>query len=111
MSEDDRPPGTPAKPDPTVSQARRVALAFQSVFGQQVRRSSDQRIVVEHLRGMCGRDTPIFVADKIGNYDPLRAAHKDGAQTQYLIIKRQLAIARRLADNDKPRVRVKRSGK
>jgi len=50
-------------------------------------------MVIEHLRRCCGRDMPVFVADKEGRFDPLRAAHIDGAQTQYLIIKRQLAIA------------------
>lgn len=93
------------------SQARRTALAFQSVFGQPIRRSADQRIVIEFLREACGRDRPIFQQDKVGNFDPLRAAHIDGAQTQYLIIKRQLTRARRLLEADKPKVKVKKGSK
>lgn len=73
--------------------AKRLADAFQGVFAQPARRSSDQKIVMEHLREMCGRDRPVFQQDKEGRFDPLRAAQVDGAQTQYLIIKRQLAIA------------------
>jgi len=92
-------PDLPVLTLPTVSQARRLALAFESVFGQASgRRSSDQRMVIDHLRKQCGRDAPIFQVDKAGNFDPIRAAHIDGAQTQYLIIKRQLAAATKLQD-------------
>lgn len=87
--------------------ARRRAKAFEAVFGQPTRRNADQRIVVDHLRVMCGRDSPVFQLDAAGNFDPLRAAQKDGAQTQYLIIKRQLAIAKKTTD-EKPKVRVRR---
>lgn len=88
--------------------ALRRAHAFQAVFGQPDNRSADQRIVMEHLRAMCGRDVAVFQADRNGNFDPLRAAHIDGAQTQYLIIKRQLAVARRAAEKDKPKPKTKR---
>ncbi len=92
-----------------VTRARRVALAFQSVFGAaSARRSADQRLVLEHLRRCCGRDLPIFVADKEGRFDPLRAAHIDGAQTQYLIIKRQLEIAARLERPEPKKPTVKK---
>jgi hypothetical protein len=89
-------------PVPTVEQvshARRLALAFQSVFGQQARRSSDQRLVLEHIRKCSGHDGPIFQTDKEGRFDPIRAAHLDGARTQFLIIERQLEIARRPTDS------------
>jgi hypothetical protein len=92
----------------SASQVRRLALAFQNVFGQHIRRSADQRLVLDHLREKCGRDMPVFRADKIGNFDPLRAAHIDGAQTQYLIIKRQLANARKLTDAAKVKPKAKR---
>jgi hypothetical protein len=72
------------------------------------KRSADQSLVLEHLRLMCGRDKPIFREDKEGRFDPLRAAHVDGAQTQFLIIKRQLEIARKLVEADKPKAKVKR---
>lgn len=100
-------------PNPTqqkaaeLTQARRRAKAFEAVFGQSTRRNADQRLVIDHLRMMCGRDSAVFQADSVGNFDPLRAAQKDGAQTQYLIIKRQLAIARKTTD-EKPKVKVKR---
>lgn len=76
-----------------IGKTKRLAEAFQSVFGQPAKRSSDQRLVMEHLREMCGRDKPVFQPDKNGTFDPLAAAHRDGASTQYLIIKRQLVIA------------------
>lgn len=103
-------PTEPAEPQeaPKPSEARRLALAFQSVFGQANRRSSDQRIVIEHLRERCGRDRPVFLPDKAGAFDPVRAAHIDGAQTQFLIIKRQLGIARKHDEGAKPRVKVKK---
>lgn len=100
-------------PNPTqqkaaeLTKARRLAKAFEGVFGQPTRRSTDQRLVLDHLRMMCGRDSAVFQPDVNGNFDPLRAAQKDGAQTQYLIIKRQLAIARKTSD-EKPKVKVKR---
>lgn len=87
--------------------ARRRAKAFEAVFGQPARRNADQRLVVDHLRAMCGRDSAVFQPDAAGNFDPLRAAQKDGAQTQFLIIKRQLSIARKTTD-EKPKVKVKR---
>jgi hypothetical protein len=101
---------TPEAPTLAPSKTRQIALAFQSVFGQPSRRSNDQRIVLEHLRKCCGRDAPIFQPDKNGNFDPLRAAQIDGAQTQYLIVKRQLAIARKLSEVEKgkPKVKTKR---
>lgn len=107
MSDDTLPPPPPAKPA-EISKARRLALAFEEVFGQAPRRSSSQRLVTDHLRYMCGRDTPVFVPDKAGSFDPLRAAHKDGAQTQYLIIKRQLAVARKTREEAKPKKRAVR---
>lgn len=84
-----------------LGKAKRLADAFQGVFSQPDRRSSDQKIVMEHLREMCGRDRPIFQPDKNGTFDPLAAAHRDGAATQYLVIKRQLAIALKNAEPKK----------
>lgn len=100
------PPPLPSAPgeqtEAAKSRASRTALAFEGVFGREKGpRSSDQRLVLDHLRLMCGRDGPVFDADKVGNFDPLRAAHRDGAQTQYLIIKRQLRIAAKLGTEKK----------
>lgn len=103
-------PPQSAQPEQSApSQARRLAKAFEGVFGQPSgKRSADQRLVIEHLRLMCGRDKPIFQAVNNGNFDPLRAAHIDGAQTQYLIISRQLRVAKRMSEVEKPKARVKR---
>ncbi len=100
------PPRTEAE-SAAPNRARRVALAFLNVFGAPQRRTGDQRLVVEHLRAMCGRDVAIFQQDKIGNFDPLRAAHTDGAQTQFLIIKRQVAVALKIGE-EKKKVTAKR---
>lgn len=90
-----------------VGRVKRLAAAFLSVFGPAGRRSADQRLVLDHLRKMCGRDAPIFQVDKEGRFDPIRAAHLDGAQTQFLIIKRQLEIAAR-ATEEKKKPKAKR---
>lgn len=109
MSEAPPLPGAQPAEEPIAPKAKRLAMAFLSVFGPaNGKRSADQRLVLEHFRLMCGRDKPVFQVDKNGNFDPLRAAHIDGAQTQYLIIKRQLAVAQKLTAADKPKVKVKR---
>lgn len=101
---DDLPPPIPT---PKPGSAKRLALAFQSVFGHPGRRSSDQRLVMAHIRKCSGQDSPIFLPDKEGRFDPLRAAHLDGARTQFLIIERQLAIAKK-ADDEKPKIEAKK---
>ena len=86
--------------------ARRLAKAFENVLGQPEHRSTDQQLVMEHLRRQCGRDFPIFQQDKNGNFDALRAAQIDGAQTQFLTIKRQLALAKTYGSEvKKPKVK------
>lgn len=91
-----------------INASKRTAKAFLNVFGPPSRRSSDQRIVIAHLRQMCGRDTAVFEQDREGRFDPLRAAHKDGAQTQFLIIKRQVERALKFEADERPKVRAKR---
>jgi hypothetical protein len=101
------PPPTPVE---TVSAAKRLHTAFQSVFGQPSLRSSNQRLVLEHLRKVTCMDMPIFTntgPDRSGSFDPLAAAHRDGARTMYLIIERQLELAR-LSAEDKPKPKAKR---
>ena len=90
-----------------VNRSKRLAAAFGSVFGQPGLRSSNQTIVRDHLRKCCGRDGPVFTPDAQGRFDPLRAAQIDGAQTQYLIIKRQLQIASR-QELEKPKPKTKK---
>lgn len=74
-----------------VSRAKRLAAAFNSVFGQARGRSTDQRLVLDHLRGMACVDTAMFTGDKNGTFDALAASHRDGARVQFLIIERWLA--------------------
>lgn len=92
---------TPPSPQESASHARRLAKAFEDVFGTDERRTSSQRIVLEHIRKCGNYASPIFTPDKIGAFDPLRAAHIDGARTIALIIDRQLSIAS--AVNEQPK--------
>lgn len=89
--------------------SRRLALAFQAVFGQEGRnaRSSDQRLVVKHIRKCACMDSPVF-ATIDGRCDPYAAAQRDGARTVGLIIERQLEIARAEPDENKPKIKVRR---
>lgn len=103
-------PGAPADPGPTTTHARRLALAFQNVLGQPGRtsRSSDQRLVIKHLRKCGCADSPVFQPDKNGVYDPIAAAMRDGARTISLIIDRQLELAKAAVDEDRPKIKVVR---
>ncbi len=89
----DQPTGLANPTTAEVTQARRLALAFQSVFGTDFRRSSDQRLVMAHLAKVGCKDALIFVPDSQGRYDPYAASQRDGARSIILIIERQLAIA------------------
>ena len=86
-----------------VTQSRKLALAFQNVFGTSKLRGPDQKTVMDHLRKVCMYDKPIFIADSSGAFNSLNAAHIDGARTVYLIIERQLEIARRDQVKPKPK--------
>lgn len=94
---------------PETTAGRPLALAFQAVFGQDGRnaRSSDQRLVLKHLRKCACMDAPVFITVN-GMADPLAAAQRDGARTVGLIIERQLELARAEPDENKPKLRVKR---
>jgi hypothetical protein len=86
------------------SKTARLALAYQEVFGQSGNRTSSQRLVLESVRDRACQDLPIFDADKNGAFDPLRAAHRDGARTVYLFIERMLERARNMIKKqDKPK--------
>lgn len=87
---------------PSPSQARRLALAFQKVFGSDARagRSSDQRLVMAHMRKVCCMDAPVFQQGTNGAYDPVAAAQRDGARTWGLIVDRQLTLAKKNQEED-----------
>ena len=106
------PPVPAAAEVPKLSQARRLALAFQAVFGQAGRnaRGPDQRVVIAHLKKVCAVDRPVFQKispDSPIPYDPIAAAMRDGARAVYLIIERQLEIARKEVDQDMPKTKPK----
>lgn len=94
---------------PVTSTSRRLALAFQGVFGQEGRnaRTSDQRLVLKHMRKVCCADMPVFQTFN-GICDPYAAAQRDGARTWPLIVDRQLKLARDEADEQKPKIKVRR---
>lgn len=109
MSESIPPPAAAEAPKP--SQARKLALAFQAVFGQPGRnaRGPDQRAVMKHLRKVCAVDENMFQFVPGQPADPIAAAHRDGARAAFMIIERQLALARKEDDEiEKPKPKVKR---
>lgn len=75
--------------------AKRLRAAFVRVFGLPGRntRSTEQRLVVKHLRKCGFADSPVFQTID-GRCDPLAAAQRDGARTIILIIDRQLELAK-----------------
>ena len=94
-----------------VSPARKLALAFQSVFGQPGRnaRSADQTLVLNHLREVCCVNGLIFKADAQGRFDTHAAAQRDGARSMFLIIERNLDFARKVSEaQEKPKPKTKR---
>lgn len=97
----DQPPPLPTPDQAAIakpSEARRLALAFQSVFGQAVRtgRTADQRLVLRHLRKVCCADALVFQTHpQTGAMDPIAAAQRDGARSVILIVERWLARARK----------------
>ena len=102
-------PPLPGTEVPKPSEARRLHLAFQSVFGQpgKASRTSDQRLVLKHLQKVGCLGAPIFVANPAGQMDPVAAAHRDGARTVILIIERQLELARQSPEGDEPKKKPK----
>lgn len=93
---------------PVTTAGRRLSLAFQAVFGQEGRngRSTDQRLVIKHLRKCSCADSPVFQTIN-GVCDPYAAAQRDGARTITLIIDRQLELARAAPDKDNPKTKLK----
>lgn len=92
-----------------LSKKRKVAMAFDRVFGQPSRRGADQRLVIEVLREACGYGKAIFRFNHDGMTDTHAAAHRDGAQTQFLIIERNLQTAREIQAEEKAKPKVKRA--
>ena len=110
MSEEHPPlPGSVPLEVPKPSEARRLHLAFQSVFGQpgKASRTSDQRLVLKHLHKVGCLNAPIFTAVPGQSMDVVAAAHRDGARTVILIIERQLELARQDPEGDEPRKKPK----
>lgn len=102
-------PGAIAPEAPKTNEARRLHLAFQSVFGQPGKsgRTSDQRLVLKHLQKVGYLNAPIFSTAPGQSMDVIAAAHRDGARTVILIIERQLELARQNPEGDEPKKRPK----
>ena len=85
------------------SGAKRLALAYQAVFGQPSRRSTDQQLVMADLRERSAVDSFMFE----GDFNPYRAAQRDGARVQFLVIERMLSKASAHA-NEQPKIESKK---
>lgn len=79
--------------DNRVNDIRRQASAFQAVFGQELRRTSDQRIVVAALSELCGHSKARTILDLQGRIDPSSAVFNEAARGVFLFIDTQLKIA------------------
>jgi len=91
----------------SIGKTKRLNKAFLSVFGDPNRRSSDQELVLEHLRECSGKDNLMFGGSRNIEFNPYIAAHLDGARSQFLIIERRIANAMKEPDN-KPKRSVKK---
>jgi hypothetical protein len=91
-----------AQREADAAQVRRIALAFQAVFGQERGRSSDQRIVLACLAAQCGQDKAHSVLDKEGRVDPASAVFFEGSRRVYLFIEGQLKAAQLEPANPDP---------
>lgn len=103
-------PPLPGTEVPTPNQARRLHLAFQSVYGQPGKssRTSDQRLVLKHMNKVCCVGVPKFQRDPTtGLMDPYAAAQRDGASTYPLVVARQLELARTDPEGDEPKKKPK----
>lgn len=85
-----------------------MALAFQAVFGQEGKgaRTSDQRLVMEHLCKACGFRQPRF--QRSDGYNAYAAAQRDGASAVIIAIEQQLERARATVEADKPKPKSRR---
>jgi hypothetical protein len=86
--------------------ARRLDQAFYAIFGHPSRRTTDQKLVLECLSDYASDQSPIFVADKEGRFDPLRAAHVDGGRAIFLLINRKVKRAvKAQSPQSKPKIK------
>jgi len=83
-------PAVPILPHKT---KKDTARAFERVFGQPGRRSPDQELVAEALQFQCCIDENLFTPDAHGQYDVLRAAHRDGAASVWRAVCEYLRLA------------------
>lgn len=90
------------KPNEALVKAKRLAVAFQTVFGQPGKRGEDQKLVWDALEVRACFRKPIFSFNTEGMTDPLTSAHRDGARTLFLSIERELEHARKTDKKPKP---------
>jgi hypothetical protein len=63
-----------------------VAEIPRGILSYAVLTSESGKEVVEHLKKSFGFDSPAFIANREGNYDPLKAAIRDGQRQVILHI-------------------------
>jgi len=84
---------------------RRVAAAFQAVFGKDRARNDNQLIVWNCLRNASGQETPKNILDKNGRIDSESVVFNEGSRQFYLYIEGQVKLASENADQPKTKVR------
>lgn len=86
----------------------RLARAFLSLFGSPKKRTSDQRLVVEHLEKCAGEGQNSYQFNGVDGVAIIAAGiHRDGAKALLLVISRQISHAE-TAEIEKPKPTVKR---
>lgn len=93
------------KEQETIKKEARLNLAFLSVFGDEKNRSTDQKMVYNHLKECAGHERIKFGGSRNMEFNPLIAAQLDGAESQFLIIKRRVSNALKQSDS-KPKRKI-----
>jgi hypothetical protein len=93
-----------------ITENDKLALAYREVFGPEHQRTETQQLVWEDLQHRASHNQSIFRPDKLGQFNPLNAAHIDGARTLFLGISRMIRKADRKprmirkADRKQPKI-------
>ncbi len=106
--------GEPGKPESEAilqakAKARRIASAFEDVFGQPRSRTASQRLVLEHLETNAGDDGNSYRFSDAKDGIAIIAAgiHRDGAKSNFRIIERQVSLAAKAEGDAKPKPKVR----
>jgi hypothetical protein len=92
------------------ARSTRLAQAFAALFGQEKKRTAEQKLVIEHLTICAGDDGNSYRFNEAKDGVALIAAgiHRDGAKSLLRVIERQLAIAANLHVEKPPKPVSKR---